>query len=352
MRCPNCDFFNIPGSARCARCESTLDFASLCVDPPRRSDSPLAPLRVAAAHSRIAARQALGVSRAAQVAAGIDAVPWPAVFRSIIPGWGLRSLGHSALGWFFTVAWLFILPLAIIFMGDGLGLFFASLLIGIHSTSIGLILAPVNAPFSPLHRAGIGLITYALLIGGLYLPVRWVIHGFVVPLQLDGLPPHARGTLLPGDVLLLRGRWIDLPPRRGDIVVYNHPGFAATAIVFRGGTVIDRVLALPGDTALLTPSSISVNGTPIPPTALPLGPTSPADSFSVSPTEGQLTVFATTLGVGAIYAGLQPEAMRRAGTHFVQTIPADAVQGTVLCRWRPFSRAGRIDPPSAPGTAP
>lgn len=60
-------------------------------------------------------------------------------------------------------------------------------------------------------------------------------------------------TLLVGDYFAaLKG---DVPPARGDVIVFRHP--------VSGQILVKRVIGLPGDTVALTDGVVSVNGTPL-----------------------------------------------------------------------------------------
>ncbi|MFZ4575767.1 MAG: S26 family signal peptidase [Phycisphaerales bacterium] len=338
MRCINCEFFNIPGSARCARCASPLDLSGIAVEPPRRADAvlPTAMLLRARAEIRFSATHQLFRSLAEQGA--IDNFNWPAVLRTVIPGWGLRFVGFKVVGWVFTIAWLFTLSLAVVFMGDGLGVFLAALTLGIHATSLMVLLAPSLQGRSITHRIGVGLLGYSMLLFGIYLPLRWTIHGFVVPVSISQRPAQAATVVAAHDVLLVRGRWLSKPIERGDIAAFRMPSYAGYGILVRSGVFIDRVIGLEGDLVEYDGKSLTVNGRWLELSQQPLAPMPAVKPFAIPVAPGEMFVVASTLGImqhGAIGGEmLTAMVLRRAR--------ADDVVGTVLYRWRPFSSMGPL----------
>lgn len=338
MQCVNCQFFNIPGSASCARCASPLDLTAIAFEPPRRSGA----IPAAAIRFGILTRLSLRSSFVGLRALGRDAMPhdvsWPAVIRSAIPGWGHRYLGHHVVGNLLTGLWLPLLLGAIIFMGDAVGIVLAVMTLGVHSTAVSLIFAGPLRGTSIIKRMAISLLSYAVIILCIYRPLEWFIHGIVRPIEVRHLSTQPRLLLQDGDIVLVRGRWRQTAITRGDVVAVEFHEFRAPGLIVRPGSFIDRVLAVGGDEVRCQGSILSVNGTPLTPAEFPIAGVPNLPDFVRRIPEGHVFVIPSLLNAGAHghYIGrhiLEP----------VFSMPApDRVLGVAELRWRPFKNMGGL----------
>lgn len=345
MRCINCEFFNLPGSARCARCDSPLDLSGISIEPPRRGQALMPSFGRLAVRSSVATRSARESIRSVLREESIGEVDWRAVRRSVIPGLGQRYMGHRKFGAAITIAWACALTLAILFMGDGFGTFYAAVTLGIHSLALSLITADAMRRTSLVQRVGIGLFSYAVLLFGIYVPLRWVIYGFVHPIHVEAVPLSRHAPFEQDDVLLLRGRWMSGDIQRGDVIAVEiHEGIFGPGMIIRGGAYIDRVLGVPGDVVMFAEGVLSVNGRPLEPDQMPLGSLPTLNPFVTPVPEGHYFLLPTTFRASGAQATIATILSSPA-----VTLPSNQrVLGEVLYRWRPFSRMGPVTSAQTP----
>lgn len=345
MECPNCQFQNVPGMRACARCQSTLDLSSVQIEPPRAGVRVL-PTSVRQASFRGGLALGNGLRRAGRSIKVHPDLNMGALARSVIPGWGHRRLGYRRFGWGATAAWLFLAFVAFFMQGGPGGWTAYFVLVGWHSFVVSLILANALRDASMRRRVVVGILAYALLNGLIYLPAGLLMRQFVVPFTAAGI---ASGPVLRnGDVVLRTGPW--LGPGlldRGDVVVYRfirlQVGGHANA---QGGFGIDRVLAVPGDEVSMGSEGVRVNGTLLAKDAGPLRPIL-LPTFTTTVPEGSYLILPSVLQIH-----LQgDQSLRDALIRSVCLVPASEIDGKVLCRTRPFARAGALRPDDAARTA-
>lgn len=355
MECPSCTFQNVPGLRECARCRSLLDLGQVDITPPRAGDHVI-PLRfrsgvVILVGDAIDRLRSFRRSAASAINPDVDV---PALLRTIVPGWGHRSVGLKRLGLCLTVGWIVLIVVAILLTG-GLGgwpAYFA--LVGWHGLAVSLILGRPLTRCNILERAAVGVAVWTVLNLCIYLPAGWALHGLVHPFRVTGI---INGPLLRnGDVVALTGRW-NRPSQlqRGDVVVYviNGSNLTAAHAYIRPGFGIDRVLAVAGDQVTSDGVDIIVNGEPLPRELRPLRPAAFTPKFSLTVPEGTSIILASALawaGHGEGYRGYIDDAAVN-----IAKVSNAAVVGKVMGRWRPFSRFGplredRDVPPARPAT--
>lgn len=336
MQCPSCDFNNIPGSVACARCQTRLDLDGIDVLPPRAGDHVI-PLRMRQTCWRInSAIDQLSISQA--VASRVpELADFPRLLRGIIPGWSQRRDGRQALGWALTIVWIVLVLGAIYLRGGDWGwpAYFA--VVGWHGMAISLILAPSLRTASLAHRATVGIATWLLLNAFLYVPAGTLMSRLIVPIQTDALI-GGRGVR-PDEVLLHQGPWLRPPSyRNGDVVVYMIHRRTLPGVYIQEGRLIDRVLGVPGDAVVMTPTSVTVNGRTLgeadelPLRSIPLRTDTfvlEADEYLIVPSLGRFQLY------GIDRAPTLPLELMR--------VRREDILGRIVYRTRPLWRAGSID---------
>lgn len=334
MECPNCTFQNVPGQRACARCHSLLDLSGVSVEPMRAGAVALpmafrrAGVRFRSMFDSLAAVR-LGSARE-WIGLDLDRAD---LLRLIIPGWVYFHRGWRVFGWIVTVVWLILCAIALILHGGGGGWTAYFVLLGWHGFAISLALSPSLQQFNFGKKMLAGLVVYASLNLLIYAPTFLILRGFVAPFEATGI--LSGPVLTDGDVVLRTGRWTR-PERfeRGDLVVYRVNGMNARV---EGGFGIDRILAVAGDEVVFGPSSLTVNGRPLPAIEGPIRPIA-LDARTFRVPAGTCIILPSVLHLRV--AG--PAAMREQLIYAVSQVRERDILGRVLIRSRPFSRSGTI----------
>lgn len=265
MQCPSCQFENMPGSGRCARCGTSLALAEATIDvnPPRAT-------RVSRAMPHFwMFRQNLGhlLIRASGLFSRLFERPHdshfdlPTLVRTVVPGWPQYHRGDRARALLFFVGYLSILVPGLLFMGTGTGSLLLGLAFGFHVSSIADALVGLFESFRD--RIVFTIVCGLALFGLVYYPTGWLIARVATPVQIN----QAMGSFERGDVLWYN-RWFT--PQVGDLVIYEIPsvttggrlanGHAANFVI--QGQRINRILALPGQTIAWQGGKLLVDGEP------------------------------------------------------------------------------------------
>jgi hypothetical protein len=330
----------MPGAAVCGRCGSTLRANALAIDvhPPRASASAKrfrrwlpGPL---AYRLRDEVREAGRQSRRAVTDWGFSAPPSGTVPRMIVPGWPLMFVGARERGRLLLGAYLVLLALALAFYGTVFGSVCLGLAFGAHVSSC---LSVMRLSWTARGAVAVSAIVCGLLLFALvYLPAGWVVSRWATPLTLD----YAAAPFAPGDVLLLNPRaYVSSPPQPGDVVMYRQAfrqGRAPAngpAYVIAEGSVIDRVLAGPGDTVRWEKGGVWINGQESP--HLPLNPRRPPDGLKWTVPAYTYIILPTTSV--AINPNITADMWQQ-----VSLIPEWEIRGRVYFRTQPLTRWGPI----------
>jgi hypothetical protein len=268
VQCVSCQFFNVPGSAACGRCGTTLRFDELDIatEPPRAPKGGVLP--------RLMGRQRWSRFRADLTMTGLafhpllhglfghDLPPLREWLRMLVPGWPLRSIGQTTIGWGVLAGWLLLVALSILFIGTHFGGLFLGLAFALHFAS-GLATFRL-AGRQRLHLFRAAALLVLLLVVTLYLPFPWLFQRFVAqpvtvnrdigPFEQDDVilysPLSTRAA--PGDWVMFEvseRRTIQAGARQVNAYVYP-------------GQYMARVLARPGDLVEWNGSELRVNGEP------------------------------------------------------------------------------------------
>jgi type IV secretory pathway protease TraF len=265
MQCPSCEFQNMPGSGRCARCGASLALASAAIDviPPRagklqRNLPQFWGFRRAWANFIQAASQPF-----AATFSRFDDVRFDpgTVFRLIVPGWAQVYRGKRERGLLFLAAYLITVLPALLFTGTMLGSSLLGLAFGIH------VMSAVDAMVGRFNdfagRVSFSLFAAMALFGLVYLPIGYVTTRVATPIQITQLVPGFER----GDVL-----WYDRSAeiKAGDLVYYEVPRTTVSDrlasgqvanFIFQNGW-INRVVAVEGQSVLWRDGKLLVDGEP------------------------------------------------------------------------------------------
>jgi hypothetical protein len=334
MQCASCRFQNMPGTAMCGRCGTSLGLAIAVIDvhPPRAR--PLTkrlrrqlPIRravygvrdvVASAGTAVAGRRMM-----------LALPPAPIFLRLIVPGWSHFHAGQRVRGHLFLWAFLACLLPGLLFWGTGWGSVLLGLAFSVHS-SAALDVVMLTFVDCGLRKRLARSVYVSVLVGvAIYWPAGRLLTGFadpqVVSMKITGFDP--------GDVVLVN-HWAT--PAPGRIVLYDIPqytvgerdGHRAVNVFYRGDR-IERVLAGPGDSVRWEKGRLFVNGEPAPwlpldarraPTRLEL--TIPPDHFFILPS--------TTVNL--------PGPDQVPAWAALSVVPRESVRGLAYARSQPLSR--------------
>ncbi|QDU10707.1 hypothetical protein [Gimesia aquarii] len=332
MQCPSCQFENMPGSALCARCRTSLKLADATIDvnPPRAKPNSLrlpgwARLKIA-----------LSERFSGQIDTSIDFLSYGGalkfnrsmLFRWIIPGWLQLTFNRPRRACFFFFGYLFFLSSGILLMGTLLGAWLIGFAFALHFGSITDVVFAAKTSVQERISSGflIGLCLYLLF----YLPVGWGISQIIRPQTMV----NDYGSFRAEDILWVRQN-IQLAP--GEYVHYVNsealinnttrervPQYRVT------DTGVSRVLAGPGQEVTIKEGVLFVDGeiSPFPTSKrfakdLTIRVRVPSDSYFIDPT-GRIPV---------TNALIRAQNIRQ-----VCLIQSGNVRGRVIYRSYPFSR--------------
>jgi signal peptidase I len=329
MQCVNCQFQNMPGSAVCGRCGTSLGLAattSIDVHPPR------------AGRWRKRVRQALPVRRAyfgmrdAAERARSTRVATPGcesafLLRLAVPAWpqfhaGQRLRGHLVL-WSFLACVLS----GLLLLGTTAGSVLLGLAFSVHTTG-ALDAVMLNfADCGTRDRWARAFLLSAAIGTAVYLPAGWLLTQIAEPHTME----RPIGPLNAGDVILVNARARPLP---GRIVLYEVPGFREEVArtghgvyQYFGGPAIERVIAGPGDEVRIEHGALTVNGATS--RFVPLGAALPA-SLNVRVPADHCLILPAAMSLTPLPDDV--ETWKR-----ISVIPLTSVTGTVYARTHPLS---------------
>jgi signal peptidase I len=266
MRCPACRTENDEGRPFCSACARELiPGAAAEIEPPRASGR----------LSRRLYRAGGLVTRAAFAFTRV----WPesrvgALVAAVLPGGGHLLLGYRRIGYSLNAAFVVVLAVGLWFFGTSLGDGMAVLALGLVFTSV-FDVARMDRATRRRRAASLShvLLAVAITLGSYaavmsLLSVWWErvhVGGVMVrlapPIGLQQPFDRSVAILHPGDRLLLR-RWAYrvAGPERGDIVRATVGGISS----------IQRILAVPGDSLVLSQGVLYLNGRRLPDRVYPL----------------------------------------------------------------------------------
>lgn len=334
MQCPNCQFNNMPGTATCARCGSSLTLASsdLDVHPPRAGSMALAFRRlVPFQHALYAFRdRASGISHCTLPALDARMPETALLIRLVVPGWAQLRLGQRRLGHFLLWAWLALMLSGLLYFGTSAGSILMGLAFSVHSFGAADLInrAATNRGFGA--QLGRSILVSVVLALALYGPGAYLLTRIADPLTLG----YTAGPFREGDSLLVN-HWAT--PDRGSVVMYDVPryqrpyqrGGPGRQIVGYSGQRIDRVVAVEGDRVEIRGGVLLVNGKLA--THLPLGAARPGTIREF--TLGEEMVFIVPSTTPDLTFATDPTLLME-----MSIVPRGSIRGVVYARLHPLNR--------------
>lgn len=268
MQCPSCQFENMPGSGRCARCGGLLALASATIDvhPPRAGrvsrNMPWMWGRWWSLRRWLENHRDTVARPFRELVARFDQTDFTldTMLRCIVPGWAHRYRGNPARGGLFFSAYIACLVPALLLFGTSLGSMFLGLAFATHVASA--VDALVGRFATVGDRLTFMLVCSAVIGLGIYAPIGLGISRFAVPIQIN----HHISIFAENDVL-----WYNphAHVRPGDYVLYAVPNTTLagtnnhTRYVLQNRT-IDRVAAVAGQHVQVKSDKMYVDNVAVP----------------------------------------------------------------------------------------
>jgi len=342
VQCVNCQFENMPGSAACVRCGTSLRLATaaVAVHPPRAT--PLAkrlrswfPLvfyyyRFREQLGRIDLRLPTWLTEAL-VTDRLRIGTW---LRMIVPGWAHAHEGQWDRGRWYLLGWLAMAGLAVLTFGSALSALLAGLVLAVHAGSM-IDLAWRSREFEDERTLFAVVVVWTavacLVVVGLYVPLRQVVFSVIDARQwMDDEPPLAAG-----DVVLFRPlvNLSDLP-QPGDVVVYSRGGYSLQqeyhrTLVRPPADAMDRIIAGPDTKVRWRQGKLTVNGQDS--SVRPLAAERVPADFELEVPSGYVCIFPSTDSLLATSASLEQWTQ-------LSLVPQHAILGRAVVRNYPFWR--------------
>lgn len=276
MQCPHCNSFLPPGASDCWQCgyragQQRTAPADVNVHPPRASQLAKRLRKIVYAYRLESFATKLLEKTTLQMAQHGYAVN---MVLSVIPGLGHWRSGRSRLARLYFATFIGLLLLAVLLWGYALAQLIVAAMIFLH---LYCILDNARAQFAvqPILNRLIwsAIIGFALLLC-VYLPMDWLRRSLVNDIIVTY---DTHSTLVAqGEMLLINPRIDPDKLRRGDIVLLEIKGeyFREFGYLEQfylpNSQVLDRVLALSGDTIAFKPDGIWVNDQQLSPEQYPI----------------------------------------------------------------------------------
>lgn len=339
MQCPSCQFENLPGVAACARCQSVLAPVEVAVVPRRASVLRITtralrlwyPLRGAVAPLRIPLPRSPILL--------MEPLPWGAVLRTLIPGWGHRHLGQRRVGTCLLALWACLILAAILMVATPWANHLLFGAVSVHALAFIMLMAANLCWERMIWRCAFGAALGAVLYFFIYGAITGTASRFICPYVLQNL--RTNPLVATGDGLLAYGPWLK-PKRfeRGDLVLYEIPASAAPGYLVRAGYGLDRILALPGEHICYAKGQFTVNGQPLPDGVAPLAspPVLPKYEATLGMDEYGILSSLLDLRIAPQRGATVPLGL----VHDLVIVRHDRVMGRVFWRLRPWARFGAV----------
>jgi hypothetical protein len=274
---------------------------------------------------------------------GHDLPSWREWVRMLVPGWPLRAVGQTTLGWGVLAGWLLLVALSVLFIGTHFGGLFLGLAFALHFAS-GLATFRLAGRLR-LHLFRAAALLVLLLIAVVYLPIPWLFQTFVAqPVTVN----RAVGPFAADDVILYSplatragpGQWVmfEVSQQRSIQAGANRQ---VNAVVYPG-QYMARVIARPGDAVEWTGKELRVNGEPAvwqptgrPAEGKPHKTTVPQDTYLVAPWVPDVIGY-NVPNMPGITAG--PISLNDPTLY----VSRSQVQGRVFYKLHPLSEMGRV----------
>ncbi|MGA2500545.1 MAG: S26 family signal peptidase [Tepidisphaeraceae bacterium] len=338
MQCTNCHFENLPGSAVCGRCGTSMRLAEATIDVhPPRAGRTIRWLRRILPLGRMGAglRDTWIAVRCRHIGALINDAPrqLPALLRIPIPGWSHFFLGQRLRGQLFLWSFLVLLVPGLLMLGTIWGSILVGLAFSVHASAALDIINQLSPEPSIRGQLARSVLVSVLLFTVLYLPLNHALRLVYEPMVMQ----WTMGSIHDGDVVLVNRRsYRASEPQLGDVVLYDVPNYRfgnQEGIYVEAGARLDRVLAGPGDDVRWQAGQLLVNEQP---SALrPLNPGMLPDHLEFKVPPGHYLILPTTTPF--LTKGM-PEPV---WTH-LSYVPRGSILGHIFLRTHPLWRMGSL----------
>lgn len=213
MQCPSCDFNNMPGMKRCARCQASLALGSVDVIPPRASKRQRAiPNWFRSTLNRIRYGAADVANDALRANRREVSFRWTlGDYLCLLVGGLQQSVHGESAGRFWLGGWIVLFILSVAFAGTGLGSVCLGLLFALHTISIADIFFRQQEEWGTRVRF-MGVVTLAL--GLIYGGTVRTLGAYITPIGFLS----ETTDLNPGDVIWYANA---SPTKNGQLVAYD-----------------------------------------------------------------------------------------------------------------------------------
>lgn len=341
MQCVNCEFENIPGMQICVRCQSSLNFGEVAVEPPRARR-----WRLWTRFERIGHGLRSAIPNPSNILNSLSRfrptlfhpVSFGALVWSIIPGMGHIKEGHKVFGRALLSIWLILILLSLMTLGLGWSWWCLAAAIAVHTVAVTSLLGANLGYESIVIRAIFGILLFWCIQFLIYQPVQWFAGRFYQPLPVSGL--QGSTVVANGDGLLFEGAWLR-PDEfvKGALVVYEiRAGGDYQQGFVNAGLGLDRIVGVPGDHIEVTKGTLLVNHQPPKVGQEPLGSLFRPANFSYQLGVNEYAILPSQLRFN-VHGAVQVDALVQA----VSRVRLEQVLGRVVFRLHPWNRFGRID---------
>ena len=332
MQCPSCQFENMPGSGRCARCSASLALATTAINvhPPRAGRmSRFAPTFWRTWHALERAGSTASPIIAAFAAPAHNVhFDLATLLRGIIPGWPQYYRGNKPRAYAFFFSYVALMLPAVVLAGTFFGSILLGLAVAMHVTSFCDAMVSVFASLTD--RVLFTLLGGLVLSLAVYWPIGWLVSRVATPVRINRtIPPFHLGDVL----WYSRGANAE----RGELVLYSLTTLRTAGRTAAGqaanyvfeGDWMGRVIATAGENISLKQGKWYLNGTVT--ELLPITP--------------QIAEAAAAWTIPAGHALVFPEGLVPNGAQInIETlksmyiVPLENIRGHVYFRSLPLSR--------------
>jgi hypothetical protein len=329
MRCPRCQFENIPGRTRCFKCDSVLEAPAKPpnINPPRMSKwkKPL--------------RNFLRLFREQKLVPDIDlGQKWKkhpetaqvvALFLDFIPGLGHLFNRCFREIWWLVLAWLILMASGIFFFPAALGFLFIGLALSIHIWILmkhSIIRNIKNLP----ERLGAAVVFLILLFALYNIVPRFILPNLTGAYTSLTIPYN---DIRPRDFFLASRRVRPDSLQRGSFILIRPQGVRTVTT----DTIVGQIIALPGEQIERNHDTFVVNGQVLDNHKYPVPKW--LREFKISFTIGEDSYFVTSeFSISGQAARLRSDDILQACVYNIKEI-----RGDVFMRWTPVSKRGFIE---------
>ena len=249
--------------------------------------------------------------------------------------------GHKRFGQIVLGIWIAMILGVVAYAGSSASWLWYVVAVGFHCFIVTLLMSRLLQRLPIARRLATGLLIYAALNCLLYLPANWVVHRFIVPVQLNGL--RRIELLNNGDTVLHSGPWAHPEAWNcGDLVFYRIHGLNMNNVIIGDGYGVDRIVARGDDLVEVKDGKLLINGQGVTGNRMPVnGLVGIPNGWKIQVPPRHYLVFPSTLrlgGQGANYEHYVAQALHR-----IAVLGEGDVMGRVWWRLRPWKQFGPLE---------